>query len=304
MQITSASLNALYTGFNTKYQEGLAIGAKEDISAYTMDVPSSTSMETYAWLLLLSSIREWIGPRNVNELDKAAATLVNRDFEHTIGVKRNDIEDDKLGIYAPLFAQMGADAAALWPRLTTQAIEDTGNWIDGASFFAANRAYGKNVINNLVAEALTPESFEAAYSLMAGYSNHAGQKIGLLPTHLVVSSDLRGMGFEILKNSKLIKAVQNKAKSENVAAAVVDNPNAGLADLVVNPRLATGSAYLMHCGAVIKPVAVQKRKEGVLTRWDQETDTCVKDKNRNEYGIHYRGAATLTLPNLIVKIKA
>ena len=35
-----------------------------------------------------------------------------------------------------------------------------------------------------------------------------------------------------------------------------------------------------------------------------DTDKNVKDDNENQYGIHYRGASTLTLPNLIVKIKA
>ena len=303
MKISLATLNALYTGFNTKFQEGLAAG-KEDISIWAMSMPSTTKMETYAWLLLLSTIREWVGPRLVNKLGNQAAKLVNRDFEHTVGVNRNDIEDDNLGIYATLFQAMGADAAALWPMLGAAALTETGNWIDGKAFFVADRKFGAETINNLVALALSPETFETAYSQMASFKNHAGLPIGKLPTHLMVSPDLRSTGFEIVKNTKLIKAVTNKAKSENIGAGVVDNPNAGLTDLIVNPRLAAGSAYLMHCGAVIKPVAVQKRKEGALVRWDQDTDKNVKDDNENQYGIHYRGASTLTLPNLIVKIKA
>ena len=36
--------------------------------------------------------------------------IVNEDFEATVAVDRNDIADDELGIYAPLFAEMGRSA--------------------------------------------------------------------------------------------------------------------------------------------------------------------------------------------------
>lgn len=304
MKITSASLESLQAGFNTKFQDGLKAAPDASIAAWAMDIPSSTAMETYAWLLMLSSMREWLGPRLVNQIATKAATIINRDFEHTIGVKRNDIEDDKLGIYAPLFAMMGADAAALWPKLAVEAVEESGNWIDGAAFFVTTRKYEKQTINNYVNLALDTTPFQTAYTLMAGYKDHAGNLIGKLPTHLMVSPDLRGTGFAICKDSTVVKAVKNVAGAENVGGVAGRNPNEGLCELVVNPRLATGSAYLMHCGAVVKPVAIQKRKEGALIAWDKDSDTCVKDKNENHYGIHYRGAASLTLPNLIIKIKA
>ena len=38
----------------------------------------------------------------------------NKKFEMTIGVPRDDIEDDKYGVYTPLFSNMG-EAAALQP---------------------------------------------------------------------------------------------------------------------------------------------------------------------------------------------
>ncbi|MBR4665240.1 MAG: hypothetical protein IKO93_15345, partial [Lentisphaeria bacterium] len=41
-------------------------------------------------------------------------------------------------------------------------------------------------------------------------------------------------------------------------------------------------------------------KTGALQRWDKDSDPCVKDHNRCEYGLHYRGAAALVAPQLII----
>lgn len=52
-------------------------------------------------------MREWVGQRVIHNLESAGAQLKNKHYEHTIGVDRNDIEDDKLGIYAPMFSMQG-----------------------------------------------------------------------------------------------------------------------------------------------------------------------------------------------------
>ena len=73
--------------------------------------------------------------------------------------------------------------------------------------------------------------------------------------------------------------------------------------MLVNPYLVgdnAGKWFLMCTKRGIKPVAVQKRKVGALTRWDKDSDPCVKDENRCDYGVHYRGAAVAVAPQLVV----
>jgi len=88
-----------------------------------------TSEEKYAWLGKLPGMKKWIGERVVNQLAQHDYALVNEDYEDTVGVPRNDIEDDKYGVYAPLFALMGNAVAAhpdevVWPLLKN-AFDDT-----------------------------------------------------------------------------------------------------------------------------------------------------------------------------------
>lgn len=297
MKLTAANINALYTGFNLRFQEGInAAGAGSAWEKYAMVLPSATAMETYAWLLLTSTMRKWVGPRVVNAMDKQSAVLVNEDFEHTIGVKRNDIEDDKLGIYSPMFTQMGVDAGRLWHRLAATALLTNDKWIDGADFFTSTRKYEKSTINNKVDAALGFDSFVAAKTLMGGYCAANGEPMEVVPTHLVVGPSLESTGLEILKNDyRLVEG--------NKGAAAVRNVQANTCELVVDRRItgaAASSWFLMACGGAVKPVAVQKRKVGALVRWDTDQDACVKDRNQNEYGIHYRGAAAKTLPHLVI----
>ncbi|MBO8125302.1 Mu-like prophage major head subunit gpT family protein, partial [Klebsiella pneumoniae] len=48
--------------------------------------------------------------------------LVNRSFESTVGVNRDDIDDDNLGIYATLFTEMGRAAGVQPDELTFGAL--------------------------------------------------------------------------------------------------------------------------------------------------------------------------------------
>lgn len=52
-------------------------------------------------------MREWIGPRHVQILKAHSFTFTNRKFESTVSVKREDLSDDKAGIFKPTFSEMG-----------------------------------------------------------------------------------------------------------------------------------------------------------------------------------------------------
>ncbi len=64
-------------------------------------VPSEAGEESYKWLGKIPRMREWIGDRQIQNLTASDYTIKNKDFEVTVGVDRNDIEDDK---NRPLYA--------------------------------------------------------------------------------------------------------------------------------------------------------------------------------------------------------
>lgn len=111
MIITRANLEALRVGFSTAFMAGMGMATPMWDRVATR-VPSSTGENRYGWLKDVPGMREWVGDRVVNGLAESDYSIRNKDFELTIGVDRNAIEDDNLGVYTPMFTAMGQSAAA------------------------------------------------------------------------------------------------------------------------------------------------------------------------------------------------
>ncbi|CZT33000.1 Mu-like prophage major head subunit gpT family protein [Rhizobium sp. 9140] len=113
MEINNATLKSAGVGFNAAFARGLASSsALKDRIATT--VLSTTKTNEYGWLGKAPRFREWLGDRVINAIAKHGYTLTNRSFENTIGVDRDDFDDDNLGIYGPLFEELG-NAAQTFP---------------------------------------------------------------------------------------------------------------------------------------------------------------------------------------------
>ncbi|MCP3942485.1 MAG: head protein [Desulfobacteraceae bacterium] len=111
--VTPAVLQALMVGYSKMFQTGQTMAASQFLKVATK-VPSSGKSTTYGWLGKWPAFREWIGDRVINQMTAHAYSIVNKPFESTIGVDRDDIEDDEIGVYAPLFQEMGR-AAEVFP---------------------------------------------------------------------------------------------------------------------------------------------------------------------------------------------
>jgi phage major head subunit gpT-like protein len=104
--ISNATLNAMRVAFNKVFEQG-KVRAKPQYLQVATVVPSTTKSNTYGWLGQWPGFREWIGDRVINSMKEHAYSIQNKDFESSVGVDRNDIEDDNLGVYNPMFDEMG-----------------------------------------------------------------------------------------------------------------------------------------------------------------------------------------------------
>lgn len=136
MLVNSANLDSLRVGFSTAFQNGLGIASSQYLQVATV-VPASTKTQKYGWLGKFPGVREWIGPRQVQNLAQHDYSITEKPWELTIGVDRDDIETDNLGIYTPMFAEMGASTGAKWDELTFALLPlgFSTKCYDGQSFF-------------------------------------------------------------------------------------------------------------------------------------------------------------------------
>lgn len=136
MELNSTSLRAAGVGFDAAFSRGLAM-AQPVYERIATTVNSTTSSNEYGWLGKFPRFREWIGDRVINALSKHGYTLKNRPFESTISVGRDDFEDDNLGIYAPLFEELGLNARMFPNELVFELLAKgfTTKCYDGQYFF-------------------------------------------------------------------------------------------------------------------------------------------------------------------------
>lgn len=162
MIINRSTLAALFTGFRTTFNAAFE-RASSDWEKVAMLVPSSTSQEVYAWLGMSTQFREWLGDRQVQNLKSHDFAIKNREFENTVGVPRANIEDDQIGVYKPLFEQLGFDAKT-HPDALVFALLAAGfdsKCYDGQNFFDADHpVLDKNgeeqSVSNLTSGSQTP----------------------------------------------------------------------------------------------------------------------------------------------------
>ncbi len=144
--ITPQLITALRTGYSKAFQDALA-ATQTDWQKVATRVPSSNTSNTYGWLNQFPKLREWVGDRVVKDMAAQGYTVVNKLYEATVGVKRTDIEDDNVGVYTPLFSEMGRAAKAHADELVFAllAAGETTICYDGQNFFDVDHPVYPNV---------------------------------------------------------------------------------------------------------------------------------------------------------------
>jgi len=107
--ITPALIVALLTGYKAEYQRVFGETPTDWEKLATL-MPSSSKGNTYGWLGQFPSLIEWVGSRTVKDMAAHGYSITNKKYESTVGVPRTDIEDDNVGVYKPLFGEMGRAA--------------------------------------------------------------------------------------------------------------------------------------------------------------------------------------------------
>ena len=278
MIVNQQSLRGIYVGFNTLFNT-----AFEEVAPLYTEVatvtPSTTDSETYAWLGDIPGMREWIGDREIQNLTASDYTIKNKDFELTVGVDRNAIEDDKIGLYNPSVQMLGQSAAAHPDELIFALLAGgfSEKCYDGQPFFSDAHKVGKKTVSNKTTAKLSMKSYIAARASMMSLTNSKGRALNLVPNLLVVPPALEAAARDILV-ADYINGTKNTMQ--------------GTAELHVEPRLTSDTAwFLLDTSRPIKPLIYQQRKKAKFVSKTAETDDNVFMSKKFIYGADSRGNA-------------
>ena len=279
MIVNQQSLQGLYVGFSTLFNKAFT-SYKPTWEKIATKVTSKTGGENYKWLGLLPKMREWIGDRQVNNLAASDYTIKNKDFELTVAIPRNDVEDDNIGLYAPVVSGMGQSAAELPEELVYGLLKVgfTAICYDGKPFFAASHKGG----SNKGTAKLSVDAYANARASMMSLKDVNGKSLNIVPNVLVVPPALEGMARKILMADQIDGST---------------NTMKGTAELVVHPYLAGAdtSWYLLCTTNPVKPLIYQERKAPQFTPMTNPSDTNVFYNKEFVYGVDSRSNAGYTL---------
>lgn len=279
MVINQLALRGLFSNFNAIFNKAFE-ETTVNWDKIAMEVPSVSRDETYAWLGQIPSMREWIGDRVIQNLSVSSYTIVNKDFELTISLPRNDIEDDRIGVFTPLVKDLAQVTKRHPDELVFNLVAEgfKNKCYDGEMFFSDKHPLNseKKVFqSNLGKKKLSMESYAEARTQMMCIKGENNKSLKIVPNVLVVPPQLEGIARKILFSDEI---------SSNT------NIYKGSADLIVDAGLADypNQWYLLSTNRAIRPFIFQNRKVPKLISLTKDDDDNVFWNKEYVYGTDSR----------------
>lgn len=167
-------IRALFVTYKGIFQGALA-AAVGDWTKIATKVQSNSTVNTYGWLGQSATFRNWVGPRVAQAIATFGYTVPNTTKEMTVEIKKEDVEDDNVGIYDPLVQDMGQEAVRDIDMMVYSALKTNGVCYDTKPYFDAAHplefnadgtpADGAETFSNVIAP-LDPAEAGAAWYVM------------------------------------------------------------------------------------------------------------------------------------------
>jgi phage major head subunit gpT-like protein len=286
MIVNGANLNAIFLNLSKVFNQTFT-EVEVEYPSIAMVVPSNGAYVDYRWLANFPQMKEWIGKKHITKLAEYDYVIRNKDYAATIEVRRNDIEDDQMGIYKPQ-AESAAWSAKQHPdELVFEAVNKafTAKCYDGQPMISGSHKVGKLTFSNKGTKKLSIASLAAA---QASY--------GVARTTMMKFKDESGRPLNVKPNVLLVPPAQ-----EDVANALMTvdrledgkpNPYKGTAKVQVSTRLTDDDAwFLLDNTKPVKPFVYQVRKKPVFVSQTNMDSPSVFMEGVFFFGAEARGAA-------------
>ena len=235
-------------------------------SKVCMTVPSDGADEKYGWLGAYPGVREWLGERQFNEMRAATYEIVNKHWESSLLIPRNDLKDGRTLQYTATMQNLAAEATHHPDELFFSVLQagESSTCYDGQFFFDTDHVFGdsgtqSNDVTSTVSSTTAVTAAEmktairAAVNKLLSFKRDNGKYVNrptsgrLSDLMLLVPLALKDATIDALESTVL-------SNSSNV---VIDRPMVEASPLLTS----NVKFYLFRTGTPIRPFIFQEREK-------------------------------------------
>ena len=285
MIVNASTLKAIFVNLKTTFNNAFD-AAPNQWQDVAMVVPSTARSNDYKWLSGFPRMQKWIGDKAVKALSASGYSITNDDWEATVEVDRNDIEDDNLGIYAPQAQMAGFSAKQLPDEIVFDLVNKAFSTLcyDGQYFFDIDHPVNGQSVSNKGNKKLSAASLAAAKAsygagrtTMKKFKDDEGRPLNITPNILLVPPALEDEANTLMTVDRL---EDGKA-----------NPYKNTAKVVVAPWLTSDDAwFLLDTTKPVKPFIYQERKKPVFVEQTDPQADNVFNRKKYKFGAEARAA--------------
>lgn len=301
MHITKANLEALRQGFSARFQDAFSTTDTWADRLSTV-IDSDSESEVYGFLDDQVEIKEWLGERRLQSLEESEYRLKNRDFEATISLDRNKVEDDKLGLFSTVTVpQLGRAAAKHHDHQLAGILNGNAPCFDGTNFFStAHPLVGGGTYSNSYNLALAADgvAFNTVRTNMRTRLDPSGKVRDIGSQFLLVVPPQLERVARIIVESESAPFITDPGTPATSGVAPLTNVQRGFATVEVVPELDDANRwFLLAVGLPLRPLITQVRRAPEFVQLGAASEHAMMT-NKLLYGVDFRSAYGVSLPFL------
>lgn len=288
----------LLKGLKADFMKAFNNGEPSMAAPFVMETTSTSKSEKYGWLGAVPQLKKWVDERVLRGLKSFDYEIVNEDYEATLEVDRNALEDDQMGAIKIRIGDLAKRAKTHPWKLLVELIMngETKLCYDGQAFFSASHQEGDSgVLTNIVTGTGSSVSqvmadFISARALMQSFKDDQGEPYneGELQLVVVAHPSMRGV-FDQVFTANLINNTTNTL--------------VGAAKVIYTSRFTDANDwYLFETSSGMKPFIQQNRRAVEFKGLEDNTESAFMRK-QYLYGVDYRVGLGFGLWQKAVKVK-
>ncbi len=292
----------LEKGLRADFVKSLAAAeSPENILPAILQIPSTSNLENYGWLGQVPELTEWTDERKLKGILDYDYQIRNKDYEGTIQVDRNTIEDDQINSVKPRINDLAVRAKQHPRKLFLEALIAGSSALcyDGQAFFSASHSEGMSgTLSNIISQtgvtaALISADLDSAIVRMGSFKDDQGAPF---------NEDVMDKDLMIIAPMALKPVMERLFTAETDAAGATNTYKGRVSRRVYSTRFTDATDwYLLNVGGAMKPFIQQNRKAPVFGALEGSSDRGFMSK-RYVYGVDYRVGFGYGLWQLAIKI--